>query len=240
MDAVLGALAQAIPDRVPADGEGGNSLVTMGGYDARGRPFAFVDFVAGARGARPDGDGPEGVPHPGANIANIPAEIAEAGNPVRIEEYAMVQDSGGAGRFRGALAQVRAVRCLAPEATLQLRSDKRLHPPYGLAGGAPGAPSMNIMRSGKSTKTLRTMTQHPIRQGEVLVHCMAGGGGWGDPLDRDPALVAADVRSEKVSFRHALKAYCVAVDPETFEVDAASTRRLREVARRDRKGRRRP
>jgi N-methylhydantoinase B len=227
MDAVLGALAQAAPEKVPADGEGGNSLVTMGGYDDDGRPFAFVDFVAGARGGRPGGDGPEGVPHPGANIASIPVEIAEAGNPVRIEEYGMVQDTGGAGKFRGALAQVRRVRCLAPEATLQLRSDKRLHPPYGLAGGMTGSPSQNILSGGKQSRLLRTMTQLTVRRNEMISHHLAGGGGWGDPLDRDPALVADDVRGEKVSVKHARGAYGVVVDPQTFAVDGPATRALR-------------
>ena len=231
MDAVLGALAQAVPDKVPADGEGGNSLVTMGGYDVGGRPFAFVDFVAGARGGRPGGDGPEGVPHPGANIASIPVEIAEAGNPVRIEEYGMVQDTGGAGKYRGAVSQVRRVRCLAPEAVLQLRSDKRLHPPYGLEGGRPGSPSMNILTTASGDKTLRTMTQHPVRENEMISHFLAGGGGWGDPLDRDPALVAEDIRNEKVSVRHAHDAYGVDVDSVTFNVNEEVTKRLRALMR---------
>lgn len=227
MDAVLGALAQALPDKIPADGEGGNSLVTMGGYDAVGRPFAFVDFVAGARGGRPGGDGPEGVPHPGANIASIPIEIAEAGNPVRIEEYGMVQDSGGAGKFRGALSQVRRVRCLVPEAVLQLRSDKRLHPPYGLGGGRPGSPSMNILTTASGDRTLRTMTQLAVRENEMISHFLAGGGGWGDALDRDSALVAEDIRNEKVSLRHAREVYGVDVSPVTFNVNEQETKRLR-------------
>jgi N-methylhydantoinase B len=227
MDAVLGALAQAVPHKVPADGEGGNSLVTMGGYDARGRPFAFVDFVAGARGGRPGGDGPEGVPHPGANIASIPVEIAEASDPVRIEEYGMVPDSGGAGKFRGALSQVRRVRCLAPAATLQLRSDKRLFPPYGLQGGEPGAPSRNVLSAAGGEVLLRTMCQHPVKEGEVISHYMAGGGGWGNALERDPQLVADDVRNEKVSVGGARKSYGVVMAADGVKVDQAATVKLR-------------
>ncbi len=227
MDAVLGALAQAVPDKVPADGEGGNSLVTIGGYDAAGKPFAFVDFVAGARGGRPVGDGPEGVPHPGANIASIPIEIAEVSNPVRIEEYGMVQDTGGAGRYRGALSQVRRVRCLAPEAVLQLRSDKRLFPPYGLSGGATGSPSRNVLSTAVGDVLLRTMTQRPIKSGEMISHYLAGGGGWGEATTRDPLLVADDVRNEKVSVEHARVAYGVSVDADSFEVNVSETRRLR-------------
>jgi len=236
MDAVLGALAQAVPDKVPADGEGGNSLVTIGGYDADGRPFALVDFVAGARGARPNGDGPEGVPHPGANIANIPVEIAEASNPVRVEAYGMVQDTGGPGKFRGGLAQLRSIRSLAPEATLQLRSDKRLFPPYGLAGGDTGAPSQNMLISGGRETMLRTMCHSPIKRGEVIAHRLAGGGGWGDPFERDPALVAEDVADEKVSIGHARGAYGVVVEPVSFEVDQAKTHNIRKAMRARRDG----
>ena len=143
MDTVLAALAQAVPDRVPADGEGGNTIISIGGHarsspspstgegwgegDLHGaaRPFAYVDLFAGARGARPTGDGPDGVAHPAANISNTPVEIAEVESPVRIEEYGLLPDSGGAGKYRGALSEVRSVRCLADEALLQLRSDKR-------------------------------------------------------------------------------------------------------------------
>lgn len=227
MDAVLGALAQAAPDRVPADGDGGNSLISIGGYDGEGNPFSYVDLFCGARGGMPSGDGPEGVPHPGANIASTPVEIAELEEPVRIEEYEMVQNSGGAGQFRGALAQVRSVRCLADQATLQVRSDKRYHPPYGLHGGRPGTPSTNILRSGRGEKLLKTLANCPISRGDLFVHTLAGGGGWGDPLDRSPDDVLRDVREEKMSIDYARREYGVAFDANGHSVDASVTTQLR-------------
>lgn len=227
MEVVLGALAQAVPLRVPADGDGGNTIISIGGYDSELRPFAYVDLFCGARGGRPSGDGPEGVAHPAANISNTPVEIAEVELPVRIEEYGMVQDTGGAGKFRGALAQMRRVRCLADEATLQLRSDKRRFPPFGLHGGKPGTPSWNILNPGEGQTILPTMCVVPMRRDDVIFHIMAGGGGWGDSLERDTNLVRADVWSEKLSIDHARSEYGVVIEPDTFEVDAEATERLR-------------
>ena len=264
MDTVLAALAQAVPDRVPADGEGGNTIISIGGHtrsspspsagegrgeggsspspltgEGRGegdshtaaRPFAYVDLFAGARGARPTGDGPDGVAHPAANISNTPVEIAEVESPVRIEEYGLLPDSGGAGKFRGALSEVRSVRCLADEALLQLRSDKRAHPPFGLQGGAPGGPSYNILNPGEDQRVLTTMGTAPMRRGDLIRHELASGGGWGDPLERDPAMVLADFLDEKVTADHARQVYGVVIDPTTRQVDAEATTRIRQTLR---------
>ena len=227
MDAVTGALAQAAPDRVPADGDGGNSMVTIGGYDEALRPFAYVDLTAGARGGRPNGDGPEGVPHPGANISNTSVEIAEVELPILVEEYGIKQDTGGPGKYRGALSQVRSVRSLAEEATLQLRSDKRRFPPYGLQGGKPGNPSWNILTSGGQETVLPTMGARRIAKDDVISHIIAGGGGWGDPLERDPTLVRQDVWNEKLSVDYVRREYGVVIDPESLQVDYEATSRLR-------------
>lgn len=223
MDAVLGALAQVRPDRIPADGEGGNSIVSIGGYDAERRPFVYNDLISGARGAASRGDGPEGVPHPGSNNANTPVELIESAFPLRFEQYGLVQDSGGAGKQRGALAQVREVRFLGDHGVLQIRSDKRRFPPNGLAGGAPGTPSANILNPGRNQVLLPTMGLSDIRRGDVLRHIMAGGGGWGDPLERDPELVRLDVRSEKLSRTYALDVYGVVLRDPSHAVDVEAT-----------------
>ena len=233
MDAVTGALAQAAPDRVPADGDGGNSMVTIGGYDESLRPFAYVDLTAGARGGRPDGDGPEGVPHPGANISNTSVEIAEVELPIRVEEYGIKQDTGGPGKYRGALSQVRSVRCLAEEATLQLRSDKRRFPPYGLHGGKHGDPSWNILMSGDQETVLPTMGARKVAKDDVVSHIIAGGGGWGDPLERDPLLVQQDVWDEKLSIAYVRREYGVIIDPESLQIDHEATSALRHELRAD-------
>jgi N-methylhydantoinase B len=234
MDTVQGALARAVPDRVPADGEGGNSIVSLGGQDARGRPYVYVDLISGARGGGPWGDGPEGVPHAGSNNANTPVELIEAEYPLRFEQYGLVPDSGGAGKHRGALAQVRELRLLADEAIIQLRSDKRRFPPYGLQGGHSGTPSANVVNPGDPARErdLPTMGMAHLRHNDVLRHVMAGGGGWGDPLDRDPEAVRQDVWNEKLTIPYAREQYGVVIDPETLAVDHAATGYLRGELRR--------
>ena len=228
MDAVLGALAQAVPDRVPAAGEGGNSLLTAGGLDARGRPFVYVDLICGARGAGPWGDGVEGIPHPGANTANTPVEIAEIESPIHFEQYGLVQNSGGAGKHRGALASVREIRFLSDDARLQLRSDKRAFPPYGLSGGHAGTPSSNVLNPDTSQeRLLPTMGLTEIRRNDVLRHVLAGGGGWGNPLERDPDLVQNDVWNEKLTIDYAHREYAVVINPETMLLDHGATEQLR-------------
>src|SRR5205823_8902983 len=90
MEAVLGALAQAAPERVAADGEGGNTLISIGGRGLDGRPFVYTEPFAGARGGSAKGDGTEGVPHPGSNNANMPVEVAESAYPIRFVRYEIV------------------------------------------------------------------------------------------------------------------------------------------------------
>ncbi len=231
VDSVLGALSQAVPNRVPAEGEGGNTIISIGGYDEDFEPFAFVDLFAGARGGGPLGDGVEGVSHPAVNISNTPVEIAEVELPVRFERYSIEQNTGGPGKHRGALAQVRQVKSLAHNAILQIRSDKRKYPPYGLHGGKPGSPSWNILNPGDGETVLPTMGTTELKCGDVIRHVMAGGGGWGDPLERDPKAVEADIRDEKVTIDHALAQYGAVIDPATLRADLSATATERQKLR---------
>lgn len=136
VDAVLGALAQIVPERVAAAGEGGNSVVCLGGYDKVTRlPFVMVDMINGALGARATKDGIDAITNPSQNMSNMPVELMESTYPIRIEEYALRADSCGAGERRGGLGVVRQYRLLAEDAVMQLRSDRYHHRPYGLFGG---------------------------------------------------------------------------------------------------------
>lgn len=227
MDAVLGALAQIVPERVPADGEGGCSTMSFGGFTADYRPFVYVDSLAGSRGGRPSGDAPESVPHPMANQANTPIEIIESSLPIRIEAYGFETDACGAGKYRGALAITRNIRNLAPDTVLQFRSDKRRFLPYPLAGGRPGTPSSYVLVQDGDRFVLPTMGARSIHQNALLLHTTAGGGGWGDPLERDAASIQADVWNEKLSVSHAESDYGVVIDPITLQVDTVATGRLR-------------
>jgi 5-oxoprolinase (ATP-hydrolysing) len=225
-DAVNGALAQLIPHRVPAAGEGGNSLAIFAAKRPGGDPFIYFELVVGTWGARPTADGNDGLCNPAATAANIPVEVAESEFPIRIERYGLVPDSGGPGRYRGGLAIERTWRTLVPDTTLQVRSDRQNHAPYGLYGGLPGGRSANELSNGGGSHAYPPMFSTTLDIGTVYHHRMAGGGGWGDPLDRDPAAVAQDVRNEKVGTRSASEHYGVVLAADG-SVDVAGTAELR-------------
>ena len=226
-DAVMGALAPLVPDRVIAAGEGGPTLVAIGGYDEQHRPFGTTEVLVGNWGARAERDGLEGVSNPLANLGNQPVELIEADQPLRVERYGLVPDSGGAGRRRGGLAYVREYALLAEQATLTIRTDRRDHPPYGLAGGGHGAPSTNVIASNGEARELPTMPMeaHTLARGDTFTHVSAGGGGFGDPFERDPAAVLEDVLDGKVSVPAARERYGVVVTGAS--VDERATRELR-------------
>jgi N-methylhydantoinase B len=232
LDVVLGALAQALPERVPAAGEGGNTVLSMGGITADRRQFVLVDMITGAWGGRPDKDGMEAVTNPSQNMSNSPVEVLEAHHPIRVDEYGFVPDSCGAGRFRGGLGLRRRYTLLNEEATLQLRSDRMSHRPYGLDGGAPARGTRNVLNPDGEAREMPAKFATTLRQGDVVLHEQPGGGGHGDPLARDPERVAEDVRDEKVSLDYARREHGVVIDPGTLKVDEAATRAARAAARR--------
>jgi 5-oxoprolinase (ATP-hydrolysing) len=221
-DALNGALAQLIPERIPAAGEGGNTLAIFSALGPDGERFVYYELVVGTWGARPTSDGNDGLSNPCATAANIPVEVAESEFPILVERYGLVPDSGGAGRYRGGLAIERAWRVLTPETSLQVRSDRQRHRPFGLAGGGEGAASTNLVAG----EPFPPMFSTTIGAGTVFHHTMPGGGGWGDPFDRHPEAVAGDVRNEKVSAPRARDLYGVVVD-EDGSLDVAATEQLR-------------
>jgi N-methylhydantoinase B len=224
MDVMFGALAQIVPAIIPAAGEGGNTVVCLGGRHPDNTPFIVVDMINGAWGGRPDQDGIEAVTNPSQNLSNTPVEVMERQHPVRIEEYALVADSGGAGRFRGGMGLSRSYRLLAEDCILQLRADRCRFAPYGLAGGAPGGLGGNWLDGGPVPGKLTT-TMH---RGALLLHHQAGGGGHGNPLHRPPAAVAGDVWNGKVSAAAAREAYGVVVAADgTLDLPATTALRAR-------------
>lgn len=229
MDAMFGALAQIVPDRIPAAGEGGNTVVCLSGARPDRQPFIIVDMVCGAWGGRPDRDGIEAITNPSQNLSNSPVETLEAQHPVRVEEYALIPDSCGAGRFRGGLGIRRSYRVLSPDAALQLRADRVKFPPYGLDGGEAARPTRNaVARAGAAaSEDVPGKVAMTLGQGDLIVHEQAGGGGFGAPWTRDPARVAADVWNEKISADYARRRHGVVVDGATGQLDEAATRALR-------------
>ena len=172
-------------------------------------PFIYVDFTCCAWGGRPYADGLDGNSNIYANMASQPIEVTETEQPLQITAYEFIQDAMGPGKFRGGAPFRREYKLLAEEAILQVRSDRRDFRPYGLYGGGPGKPSMNYLNPDRDPDPLPSKLTMKMNKGDLFRHEVAGAGGWGDPLERDPALVLKDVRNEFVSERAAREDYGV-------------------------------
>ena len=225
VDCAFGALAMMLPDRVCAASDGGNTCITIGGYTAKREPFICVDFTAGTWGGR------QGNSNMFANMASQSAEVMEAEQPVEILAYELVQDRAGPGKFRGGAPYRRDIRLEEAEAVLQIRSDRKKIRPYGLYGGRPGQPSANVLNPHRNAQALESKVTTTMFRGDVIRHEWAGGGGWGDPLERDPERVLRDVRNEYVSAESARDDYGVVVDTATWTVDEAATEARRDALR---------
>ncbi|WP_409463075.1 hydantoinase B/oxoprolinase family protein [Amycolatopsis sp. GA6-003] len=230
IDAVLGALAPVFPDRVPAAGEGGPDGIAIGLVGPDGESMVLWDPLAGAWGARPDRDGVDGISSLGANLTNTPVEELERSGHLRIDGYGYLPDSGGAGRWRGGLATFRDMTLLAPEASVQIRSDRRKFLPYGLDGGAPGTPSLNVLDlGGPGERVLESKPHFTMTAGTRHRHVTAGGGGHGHPFGREPERVLEDVLDGKVTREGAVRDYGVVIDDGG--IDQAATAAIRGGAR---------
>jgi len=230
-DAMLGALAQIVPDKVPAAGEGGNSVICISGLRPNRQPFIIVDMICGAWGGRPDKDGLEAVTNASQNLSNMPVEVMEAEHPVRIEDYSFVPDSCGAGQYRGGVGIRRSYRILAPEALLQLRTDRVKFHPYGLNGGEPGGRSNNYIEIGNERTAIPGKITRNVSEGALLIHEQAGAGGFGNPLLRDPLDVREDFLDGKITAEFARKHYAVTFGPlDVLDVEATAALRSERAA----------
>ena len=223
IDAMFGALAKMLPDKVFACSDGGNTGISIGGYYADRKPFIYVDFTCAAWGGRPFADGLDGNSNIYANMASQPIEVTEFEHPIQIGCYTFITDAMGPGKFRGGAPFRRDYRFLADEGILQVRSDRRERRPYGLYGGGPGKPSMNYLNPDRENQLLPSKLTITIRRGEVLRHEVAGAGGWGDPLERDVEMVLRDVRNGFVSVAAARQDYGVVVLETPWRIDEAAT-----------------
>ena len=226
---VTGALTTLYPDRMPACPGGNEFGLSVTGTTTDQKRFLHVEFhnVTG-RGGGPDADGQDAGPYWLGNMANTSVEIIEAENPLLIDEYGFLPDTGGPGKYRGALGLVRQYRLLAENAIVQLRADRHIYPCWGIFGGKPGGLSHSyFVRNGEREEAPSKFVR-PMKRGETFRAEMAGSGGYGDPMQRDAQAVAEDVRQEKISIAHASTEYGVVVD-ETFALDNAATTALRKT-----------
>jgi N-methylhydantoinase B len=183
VDVVLGALAQALPELIPAASQGTMNNLAFGGvHPGTGREFTYYETIAGGMGGRPDQPGLSGVHTHMTNTRNTPVEVLEHDYPVLVERYAFRPESGGAGRFPGGLGLIRDFRFLT-QVSISLLSDRRRHRPYGLNGGEPGASGENVLLGPQGGKPLPGKINLTLPPGSRLGICTPGGGGWGRAED---------------------------------------------------------
>lgn len=183
VDVLYGALAQALPERIPAASQGTMNNLTFGGIDPRsGSPFAYYETMGGGAGASAEGSGANGIHCHMSNTLNTPIEALELALPIRLQRYAVRRGSGGAGMHRGGDGLEREIEFLAPM-RVTILSERRRFPPYGLAGGQPGALGFNLLRPGDGSPPceLPGKATFDARPGDVLCIHTPGGGGWGPP-----------------------------------------------------------
>lgn len=227
-EVILKALAQGMPDLVPAC-SGGDvcSMMGLGMNPANGRAWLEATNEGVGFGGHRGGDGEDGImmlAEPGCR--NNPVEVLETKAPLFIEHYGLRPDSGGPGLNRGGLGISRSYRFQADSTAAMIVYKTRTRP-WSIAGGRTGENNHVILNPGTAHEETGGGFYRHMRAGEVLVNNSGGGGGWGDPFQRDPARVLADVREGYVSVEAARRDYGVAVDSSCSEVDVAATALLR-------------
>lgn len=184
-DVLLGALAQAVPDRIPAASSGTMNNITFGGLDPRtGKPFAYYETIGGGMGASPERDGLSGVHTHMTNTRNTPIEALEHYLPLRLRRYCLRPRSGGKGRFKGGDGIIREYEFLSP-AQVNILSERRRFSPYGLQGGQPGKRGENILISKGKKHRLGGKVSLGVNRGDILIVATPGGGGFGQPKKKE-------------------------------------------------------
>jgi N-methylhydantoinase B len=238
IDTVLAAFAEAVPEKIPAAHKG-----EMGGFalygtnQATGQRYVCLNMMGGGWGGRPKGDGPSGaVSICQGDVRNTPIELLECRYPLFFEKFSLRENSGGAGRYRGGLGVEISVRS-EYSAAVNFNLERTLCAPWGLWGGEPGTICEARVQkdSASSYVSIKKQTRYPITAEDRVVFLTAGGGGWGDPLERNPELVASDVHEGYISPDKAAD-YGVVLDSPEGEVDVNATNALRTRLREERKG----
>ena len=228
----LGALAQIIPDKVSGDLCGSSFPNAIGGWNVRrDRQYVYYESPAGGNGGLSDADGPSAFVN--VDFGNLPSihnvESIENEMPLLVESCRLREDGGGPGRFRGGVGMVRRIRLLGEEGQYSVLSDRAVIPPWGVSGGRSGKPyQVSIEREGAQIgfETPGKVSGRPIFRDDVVVIQSSGGGGYGDPIERDPASVASDLECGYVSLEAATDIYGV-VFSSGGEVDHPASAQLR-------------
>jgi N-methylhydantoinase B len=222
-----------VPERGFACPGGSDASMATSGVRADRKTWVLTEgFNEIACGGRPDKDGMEGQGSNVTNQANTPVEIIETEYPIRVTRYGFAPDSEGAGKFRGGLALVRDFEYLADGIEVRTRCDRMKRPPWGIRGGGDALGAEVTLTSGDRSTPLPGKSTLSVRSGDRLHTQWCGGGGYGDPLERAPELVLADVIEQKISAERAREVYGVIVDPAARRIDHEATASQRARLRR--------
>ncbi len=234
VDVLLKAFTQIAPKKVCAACQGTMNNVAVGGTDPQtGWSWTFYETIAGGFGGRNGLDGVDAVHTHMTNTMNTPIEAIEGAYPIRVLKYGLRRDSGGAGRWRGGVGVERSWKLLSPSATLSILAERTKLAPWGLHGGKSGMKGEFLICKPDGTEVrLKSKCTVQMKKGDTFVGRTPGGGGYGDPLERDPKAVLQDVVDEVVSSGSAREDYGVIINRETKEVNWEATRKLRERLRR--------
>ena len=225
-EAVIGALAAALPGRVVA-ASSHFANPTFGGYDPRRkRRFVAYELVLSGNGARAAKDGCEALAS-AFNASNIPVEAQEANHPVVVERFELIADSAGAGKFRGGCGIRRDMKFLAEDGKLTNLSERQRFAPYGLFGGKSGVLARTVINPGPGERVVHGKASVDFAYGDVISFQQSGAGGYGPPFEREPWRVLEDVLEGYVSIETARREYGVVIDPVTMTVDGPATERAR-------------
>lgn len=199
IDVVLGALAQALPERVIAAANGANTSAVFAGNDpVTGRPYVYLETLAGGMGGRFAKDGKDGVQVGITNTSNLPVEAIEMEYPLRVVAYGFVEDSGGAGRHRGGLGLRRIVKPVGHTCEFSGVGERFVHQPWGIFGGKPGATGRFELRDGTGeSRRLANKVRMPLRPDQMVLIETPGAGGYGPPDERGKDAIAEDLKSGK-------------------------------------------
>ncbi|WP_436348675.1 hydantoinase B/oxoprolinase family protein [Natronorubrum sp. FCH18a] len=237
-DLVTKALADAVPEETIGATKGMVCNVAYGGTDPRNESeYVYYETVAGGYGGRAEKDGMDAVQTHFQNTANSPIEELESELPVYVRRYALISDSAGAGRQRGGLGVRRDLEFYDHSASFSLLTDRTRSAPWGVFGGKSARPSRFLRNPDTDAEVeLESKSTTQLNPDDVVSIQTPGGGGYGNPLERDPEAVLEDVRNEKVSPEAAREAYGVELTDETsVDNDATAARRseLRDTAAAD-------
>jgi N-methylhydantoinase B len=228
--AVIKALAAAMPTRVIGGSFIRSALLNVGGYDPATRNYyTEVDGIGGGLGARANKDGISGKDSLPSNALGTPIEALELECPLyMIEQYSLIQDSAGAGKFRGGLGVRKDIRFLLDSEVITFSADNIEVAPQGLFGGKNGVKGKHILYTKKGRRTLPGKTGAiVVKKGDRCIRRTAGGGGYGNPFERNPKLVQEDVLNGWVSLKSAKEDYGCILKPDTLQVDYKATKKLR-------------